>query len=113
MLQEQLAAILTYERDKSQWFTKTLKLLYSGGLGPNTLYLDSELRTPVTLLGLKKSAMVIDKSFQCILLEQWIKLNVSPYLGDWDPYYGTGTHLPVLGILSKNLISGTIQQKTT
>ena len=31
-----------------------LKLLYSGGLGPNTLYLHSKHRTPVTLLGLKK-----------------------------------------------------------
>ena len=49
-----------------------------------TLSPDSPLHFSVS----RKSAIVIDGSFQCIRLEQWIKLNVSPYLGDWDLYYG-------------------------
>ena len=49
------SSMLTLERDKIKWFTKTLQSLYSGGLGPNTLYLDSEPKTPVTFIGLKKS----------------------------------------------------------
>ena len=55
--------------------------------------------------------MVSDESFQCILLEQWIKLNISSYLGTGTHVMGTRTHLPVPGILAKSLIFGTIQQK--
>ena len=38
-------------------------------------------------------------------------MNVSPYLGDWDPYYGDRDTFPNFAILTKNLLSGTIQHK--
>ena len=70
------SSFLTYERDKSNGSQSNFKLFYSGGLRPNTLYLNSELLSYSSVS--KKSAILIDGSFHCILLEQWIKLNVSP-----------------------------------
>ena len=93
------SSFLMYGRDKSNGSQKTLKLLYSGGLGPNTLYLHSEPRTPVILLGIKKisnsdlwifsmySVRTI-KKIECFSLfggTDW-----DPYLGDWDQYSSFG-----------------------
>ena len=45
MLREQLAARFERVRSINQMVHKNLKLLYSGGLGPNILILDPELGT--------------------------------------------------------------------
>ena len=45
---------LTYKRDKLNGSQKLKQFYIQGGLGPNTVFLNSEPRTPVILLGLKK-----------------------------------------------------------